>query len=314
MKKGYIISIGSINKDIQVKAERWPEKGETLLVTDLITLGGGKAANRAFLASKFGAPSYLFGRIGDDKEADEVIHSLNEVGVNFEHVKKVKGKRTGLSIIIVRKDGNKTILLSLNANECWGKEGLDETEEVLNNSPQGSVLTIDLEAPEEIVERALEVAHKAEIKVVLDPSPADRFKNGYYKFIDFITPNTAEAKLITGVEIKNKEDAIYACKKMIQNGAKNALVKMGEKGYAMIFDEKEETIPAPRVQVIDTTGAGDAFSGGLAFSLWHGDNNLRAIKFAATASAIAVEKYGSQTAYPDLTAVEEKMNQTYFRS
>lgn len=307
MKKGLIISLGSINKDIQVRTDHWPEPGETVMAKDLLTIGGGKAANRAFLASKLGAPSLLLARVGDDNEAEEALQSLKEIGVNLEHVKRLPGQRTGLSMIVVRADGNKSILLVANANENWEQEGPANVIKVISEAPEGSVLAVDLEIPASVVQQALEAATKKGFKIILDPSPTKNFKNEYYAWTDFITPNISEAESLVGFQIKNTDDGFQACEAFLKKGARHALVKMGDKGYVMISNGRKEFLPSPQVQVKDTTGAGDAFAGAFAFAIWEGQEANDALRFAAAASSLAVETYGSQPAYPDRKVIEDKI-------
>jgi ribokinase len=307
MSKGLIISLGSINKDIQVRANRWPEPGETLLVKDLLTTGGGKAANRAYFIAKLGAPSVLLGRVGDDSEAGEALRSLEEAGVNLEHVKRLPGQRTGLAMVVVRPDGDKTILLAANANENWESEGSERAEQVLLEAPEGSVLVLDLEAPAAVVKRALEAAKERGFTVIMDPSPTGNLLDKYWTLTDFIAPNLSEAESLVGFEIKNKEDGFRACEAMLKKGVRHAIVKMGSKGYLMMTNEHREHFPAPDVQMVDTTGAGDAFAGAFAFAIWEGQEAKNAFHFAAVASSLAVEAYGSQPAYPDKKTIKNKL-------
>lgn len=312
MTKGKIISIGSINKDIQVRSQRWPEIGETLPVTDLLTLGGGKGANRAFITQKFNAPTMLIGRVGDDREGEEILQPLKELGVDVAQVKKMEGQRSGISMIIVDEDGNKTIMLAQNANNHWEKEAPDHVESLILNAPDNSLLALDLEVPGEVVEKAIKAARKRGFIVILDPSPADSFKEEYLSLVDYIIPNSSEAEGISGQEINDKEDAFQACEIFAKKGAKNIIIKLGDKGYVMMCEGKKDQLSAPEAKVVDTTGAGDAFAGGLAYALWEGRDQLEALKFAVVVSAIAIETYGSQTAYPTKEDVEKRLSNTSF--
>ncbi|WP_162052604.1 ribokinase [Pontibacter pamirensis] len=307
MKQALIISLGSINKDIQVRTERWPEPGETLLAEDYMTLGGGKAANRAYLVRQLGAPSLLLARTGDDQEAKEALQPLKETGVNLEHVKQLQGQRTGLSMVVVRADGKKTIILSANANQNWEQEGPDLVEQVISEAPKGSVLAIDLEIPAAVAGKAMQTAKKKNIQVVLDPSPTHALKAEYFELADFLTPNKSEAESIVGFEIKNKDDGFHACEAIQEKGARNVIIKLGKDGYVMLSDNEQHFVPAPDVQVTDTTGAGDAFAGALAFAIWEKQDAISALRFAVTASSLATETYGSQPAYPDRATIENKM-------
>ncbi|MFD2999441.1 ribokinase [Pontibacter toksunensis] len=307
MKEALILSLGSINKDIQVRTERWPEPGETLLAQEFMTLGGGKAANRAFLARKLGAPALLLARTGDDHEAKGALRPLEEIGVNLEHVKPIQGEHTGLSMIVVRSDGKKTIILSANVNQNWEQEGPELVKQAISEAPNNSVLSVDLEIPAVVVKQALKAAKKRGFTVVLDPSPTDALEEEYYETADFLTPNKSEAEAIVGFKIKNKEDGFRACKAIQEKGARNVIIKLGKEGYVMLSEDEQHFVPAPNVAVTDTTGAGDAFAGALTFALWDGQEASDALRFAVTASSLATETYGSQPAYPDKATIERKM-------
>ncbi|MCC9138330.1 ribokinase [Pontibacter silvestris] len=305
--KGILLSLGSVNKDIQVRADRWPEPDETLMAKDLLTISGGKAANRAYIASKLGAPSILLARLGDDNEAEEALGPLREIGVNLDHTKRLQNQRTGLAMITVRPDGKKTIIAAGNANSNWEAGSADEVERVILEAPSNSVLTLDLEIPASVVKKALEAARKRDFWVVFDPSPTSQVKEEYYELADFMTPDLTEAERLVGFNIETKEDGFNACEAILKKGARHALLKMGDKGYIMITDGKSTHLPAPDVQVTDTTGAGDAFAGAFGFALWDGQTPADAMRFAAVASSLAVETYGSQPAYPDRNAIENKL-------
>lgn len=309
MEKGLILSLGSINKDIQVRADRWPEPGETLEVKDLLTLGGGKAANRAYLSGRLGAPTLLLGRLGQDPEADEVLQGLQQWGVNLEQVRRLPGQRTGLALVVVRPDGDKTILEAPNANQHWEPEGPDRVAQVIAGAPENSILTLDLEVPGPVVRRALEAAREKKLRVLLDPSPADRLDDACYQLADLLTPNTSEAARMVGFPVESPEDGFRACRKILERGARQALVKLGSQGYVMILEGREKHLPAPPAKVVDTTGGGDAFISALAFALWEGQPLEEAIGFGAAASSLAVAGYGAQSSYPDRAAIEAKIRE-----
>ncbi len=148
MEEPTLLAVGSINMDVQVRTDRWPDEGETLLARDFLMTGGGKAANVAFLARRPGRSARLFGHVGHDVLADEALRSLEDAGVDLGGVRRVEGSATALSMIVVRPDGEKTIILAPNANDA------DGVAEAIGSAPAGSVLVVDLEVPEDVVRRA----------------------------------------------------------------------------------------------------------------------------------------------------------------
>lgn len=307
MSKGLIICLGSINKDIQVRTDRWPASGEDIQARDLLTLSGGKAANRAYCVCKLGGPALLLARTGADAEAEEVLRPLRDIGVQLAHVKQLAGQRTGHALIGVGPGGEKTTLAAANANQAWEPEGPEQIARVIAQAPKGSVLTLDLQIPAPVAWRALEAARQANFRIILDPSPASQLKAAYYPFADFLTPNLSEAQAMTGLRINSPADAFRAGEAMLARGAGHALVKLGAEGYVLVSPDQRTYIPAPRVRVVDTTGAGDAFAGALAFALWEGQDQIRAFGFAIAASSLAVETYGAQPAYPDRERLAQKL-------
>lgn len=211
MEQPTLLAVGSINMDVQVRTDRWPDPGETLLARDFLMTGGGKAANVAFLARRLGRPARLFGHVGDDVLADQALRSLERAGVDLAGVTRVEGVATALSMIVVRPDGEKAIILAPNANDAWNDDDADAVAAAIGNAPQGSVLVVDLEVPEDVVRRAVEAARRAArehgFRVVLDPSPADRMPDDLYALVDVITPNPSEARTLTGIEIRSAGDA-----------------------------------------------------------------------------------------------------------
>lgn len=299
-----IFCLGSANVDLQVRTERWPGPSETLPVSDFLMVGGGKAANTAFLGSQLGAPTVLLARVGDDLFADEALRPLARAGVDLEHTRRVPGSATGVAMIAVRPDGQKTILLAENANDRWEPGAIAEVERVISAATAGSVLVMDLEVPAEVVWAALRAARAQGLRVVLDPSPADRYEARYDSLVEFLTPNAGEAERLSGSAVRCLDDAFGAGRRLCDQGVEHVLVKMGAAGCALVNEEGERHFPAPAVDPVDTTGAGDAFAGGLAFALWEGKEDADAVRFAVAVSALATTRYGSQAAYPERAAID----------
>jgi ribokinase len=299
-----LLALGSINVDFQVRADRWPEPGETMFTHDMLRAGGGKAANRAFLARRLGVPARLFGRIGDDDLAGDALRGLGTYGVDVTQVQAVPGCSTGVAMIIVRPDGDKTILLAPNANAVWRAGEADEVAAAVSAAPAGSVLTVDLEVPAEVVVAAVRAAHERGMLVVLDPSPAERMPDALYGLVDFITPNPGETRTLTGVSVEAAADARRAGETLCERGVTTACVKLPDGGCVVVRGDLRETFDAPKTEVVDKTGAGDAFAGALGVALRDRQELQPAVRFAVAAASLAVTGYGSQAAYPDRGRLE----------
>jgi ribokinase len=304
MTKAHIISLGSINVDFQVRVKRHPERGETLLAEDYLMASGGKGANVAFIARRLGVEARLLARLGSDLLAEEALRPLRQIGVDLDLTKRVEDQSTGTSLIVVQPDGNKTIILATNANEAWIWADTDEVATAIRQAPAGSVLVTDLEISIDVVRQALTTAREHEVRTVLDPSPAERMVSEIYPFVDYITPNPAEVEQLTGIRVQSPEDGLRAGHALLERGVGTVLVKFSG-GCTVVSREFQEYFPAPQVQVVDKTGAGDAFAGALAVALLQGKAKSEVAQFAVAAAALAVTRYGSQASYPTQTEIEQ---------
>lgn len=310
MTERHIISLGSVNVDFQVRAQRWPESGETLMADEYLMVGGGKGANVAFLARRLGVDARLLARVGDDALAEEALRPLRRMGVDLDATRKAAGQATGTAFITVRPNGEKGIILAANANGAWTPADYGEIAVMVREAPPGSVLVADLEVPLDIAREALATARQHGLRTVLDPSPAGRMTAELYPLADYLTPNPPEAAQLTGIEARSPEDALRAGRVLRERGVGTALVKLEAGGCVIVNRELQEHLPAPPVPVVDKTGAGDAFAGGLAVALLKGRSDREAARFAVASAALAVTRYGSQASYPDLAEVERLLEAT----
>jgi ribokinase len=303
-KSGVILALGSINADFQLRVARRPEISETLVGRDFVRLGGGKAANVAFFARRLGCPVTLFGCVGDDDLAEQALRPLREAGVDLSGVHRAQGS-TGVAMIMVPPDGNKGIVLATNANELWTDAMTDQMQAEIEAAPEGSVLAVDCEAPEKVVERAVAAANRRDFAVVLDPSPAERVDRDLLARASAITPNPAEAGQILDREVQGPDAAREAGEALLKSGAGAACMKLSEGGCILVSTDGSWELGSFPVDVVDTTGAGDAFAGALAVGLLRGLSLCEAARLAVAASHLAVGGYGSRAALPDSAELEQ---------
>lgn len=305
--KGLVLSLGSINADFQVRVERRPQPSETLEAADFVRLSGGKAANVSYFARLLDLPSSLMGHVGDDDLAEQALAPLREVGVDIDEVKKIPGQSTGVSMITVPPDGKKGIVLASNANRAWSRAEVDQVVEKVYAASSEAVLVLDCEVPVFVLEQAAAAAKEKGIKVIIDPSPADKVTDALIAMADFITPNAGEARKLTRITCEDFDSAACAGDKLIELGAKAACIKLSDGGCVFVRQEEcLHIVPTP-VEVNDTTGAGDAFAGALAVALTEQKSDIDAVRFAVAASHLAVTGYGSQTALPKRGEIEDLM-------
>lgn len=301
---GRVISLGGINVDLEVRLPRHAETGETLIAEQFLMHGGGKAANVAYCAARLGANCLLVGRVGSDPLKEEALGPLRAVGVDVSHVNTVPGQSTGVALLILEPDGGNTVLVASNANAIWTTEAAASLDDLFKQEGPGSVLVVDLEAPIDIIRRAMRLARGRGLVTVVDPAPASRMPADIYDLADYLTPNDLEAGMLAGMAVKTIDDASRAGRALAERGAGRVLVKMGAEGCVLVSRDAARHLAGFKVPVVDTTGAGDAFAGGVAVGLVEGLKPEEAARLAVATSALSVTKLGCQTSYPSRAEVE----------
>jgi ribokinase len=302
-----IISLGSINADFQVRAERWAEAGHDFLVTDFMRFGGGKAANVAYAARRLGSPVMLIGHVGDDDLAEQALNPLRQLPLDLRFVSCVRGMATGFVTIVVTPDGKKTMIAAHNANDVWTEKEAANAASGVAKAAAGSILVADCAISIDPVERAARAAVLRKFPIILDPSPAERVPDRLFPLVEFVTPNPVEAQQLTGIAVQSIEDALRAGRALISRGTKVALMKMPQGGCVTVTADSATAIRPTPVKVVDTTGAGDVFAGAFAVALLEWRGLLDAVRFAVAAAHVSVTRYGAQASYPDRIEIEEML-------
>ena len=300
-----ILSLGSVNADFQMRIDRRPEISETLVAHDFVRMGGGKAANVAYLARLLGRDAVLLGRVGRDDLAQQALAPLHEAGVDLVHVDQVEGQSTAVSVITVPPDGRKGIVLAPGANDAWQKDDIAGLEAVIAAAPKGSVLVLDCEVPAIIAEAAARAARAQGVRTVLDPSPAERVGDALLACAEVVLPNPGEAEALTGIAVDDPSSARRAAGALRERGCAAACVKLPQGGCVVASDDRLCHVTVDAVDVVDTTGAGDAFAGAMAVALSEGQDFVAAAAFATAAATHAVTGYGSQPSYPSREDIEK---------
>jgi ribokinase len=286
---GKIVVVGSINADMVFTSSIRPKAGETVLGESFSIIPGGKGANQAVAASKLGAESFMVGCVGKDSNGEFSIDNFNKYNVNTDCVEVISDVPTGVANIVVAEEDNSIIVIP-GSNYKITKAMIDKHKEVILSA---DIVLLQLEIPIEIVEYTAELCKKNNVKVLLNPAPAKRLSESLIENSTYITPNEHEIKIILG---KKSEDEIEALLKQYPN---KIIVTMGSEGVKY-FDEEIKTIPAFKIDVVDTTGAGDTFCGSLATALVNGKMLPDAISFANKAAALSTTKLGAQSGMPTI--------------
>ncbi|SDN10287.1 ribokinase [Fictibacillus solisalsi] len=281
-----ITVVGSINMDLVTLSEKVPKMGETLLGQEFRTIPGGKGANQAVAAAKLGADVRMVGCVGDDVFGTELLDHLKKQGVDVSHVEQVSGS-TGTATILVSAGDNSIIVVPA-ANHSVTPEFVEKMREAIAGS---DFLLVQLEIPLESVQKAVSIAKENAVKVILNPAPIQELSEELLQQIDYITPNEHELELL----LQGRNQASIQDK---------IIVTKGSEGLTFFQNNEEVNIPSYRVEVKDTTGAGDSFNGGLAVGLSQGLSLQEACKYGNAVAALSTTKLGAQTGMPTREEVE----------
>jgi len=301
MNRPSIVVVGSSNTDLVVKTSRMPQRGETVLGGDLVMVPGGKGANQAVAMSKLGAEVYLVARVGKDLFGDNSLSNLEKEGVNTQFVVQEEEAPSGVALIIVEEQGENTIVVAPGANMRLSPQDVEQAYSVISRA---QALVVQWEIPLESIEWALKLARKAGVMRVVNPAPARKLINPALFAVDVMTPNEKEAGLLTGIEIKDFTSVKRAAEIIHQKGVKKVIITLGIRGALYLTDHEVGIIPAYQVEAVDTTAAGDAFTGGLTFALAEGKSLISAIEYAHAVAAISVTRLGAQPSLPMREEVE----------
>jgi ribokinase len=300
MKK--ILVLGSLNIDLVQRVPRLPQPGETLPGEDLQTFPGGKGANQACAAALLGGQVQMAGCVGNDVFAGRLIQALETAGVDAQLVRSTDAA-TGSAVIFILPNGENSIVISPGANAAVSTDAALAAIETLN---AGDLLLCQLEIPLDVVESTIRLAHEKQIVTLLDPAPARPLPDGLLSAVSILTPNQTEAAILA--ECSNvpadMRDAATCAQQLHMRGAATIIIKMGEQG-CLISNQNGTTVgPGFKVDVIDTTAAGDTFNGALAVALANGENLPAAAAFANAAAALSVTKLGAISSIPSRSEVD----------
>ncbi len=300
--KNKVVVIGSYNTDLTIKTARIPRPGETIIGGIFSEGGGGKGANQAVAAARAGALVNFVARVGNDVLGKKGVQSLTDEGIDTRFIFYDPKVPTGVAFIVVDDKGENSIVVASGANALLS---VNDIEKVQNEIVSADVLLVQLESPLDSIYAAIKIAHQNGTKVILNPAPARPLDNSLLKEIDIITPNKVEVEMITGIKVTDDESLCAAVKKFNELGIKNVIITLGSKGVFLGLPSITALIPSYKVNAIDSTGAGDVFSGALAAFIANGMDIETAARMAIASASISVTRMGALNSAPNRTEIEE---------
>jgi ribokinase len=286
--------------DLVARAPHVPAPGETVLGRDFSTIPGGKGANQAVAVARLGAASRMIGRVGDDDFGRRLLDGLAASGVDTDAVRITPHTPSGIAMIVVEDAGENAITVASGANFQVTPDDVDAAETLLRRA---AICLIQLELPVATVCHTIRVCRRHGVQTLLDPAPApqDEIPDELFQ-ADIISPNESEAAILTGLPARSDPSAIAEA--LHRRGCSSVVLKLGERGAWVSAGSQRGPVPGFRIDAVDTTAAGDAFTAALAVCLAAGQNLLTASRFANAAGALACTRLGAQLSMPTREEVE----------
>lgn len=304
MKK--ICVLGSLNIDMTISVPHFNQPGESLTGTGLGIYTGGKGGNQSIASARLGADVGMIGCLGSDANGGMYRDLLASEGVDVAGVAITQLVPSGTAFIEVVPSGENRIAVAQGANDVLNAELVGQAEAVIAAS---DIFMCQLENPMEAILEGLRLASKHGCTVILDPAPARPLEDSVLALCDYMTPNETELEILTGMPVDTIEQAEAAAKTLIARGARAVINKRGGAGALLVTAEGSQMYPGFRVNVVDTTAAGDSFNAGFGVGLARGYAVSEAIRLANAVGALSTTKAGSQAAMPRQAEVEALMAQ-----
>jgi ribokinase len=299
---GKIVILGVFVADTAYRADRAPRMGETILGNSFKLGPGGKGSNQAVAAARSGGEVHFISRLGRDTFAEMALKTWADAGV-IPEISQHDDSYTGAAYIFVEEStGNNAIII------CPGVAGTISTEDIEARDAliaSASVFVTQLEQPMAAARRGLEIARAGGARTILNPAPAAPLDPAMLALCDYLTPNETETEALTGLPVTSVDEAATAAEKLLSQGIGAAVITLGENG--VLYRDAGQTVHIPAISagpVVETTGAGDAFTGGFATALAEGMDPVAAIRFGCATAGISVTRPGTAPSMPSRAEIE----------
>jgi ribokinase len=291
-----IAVVGSANIDLTTFADRFPKPGETIFGQRFDLGFGGKGANQAVAARLCGADVFMIARVGSDLFGPATIENFKKLGIDTTHVKQVEGLSSGVAPIFVEPNGQNRILVVKGANDALKAADVDAAAETLKAA---DCIVLQFEIPLETVYYTVAFARKHGIRCILNPAPGQPVEMRALTDLDYFVPNESEAEAITGVVVRNVEDAKKCAEKLVTGGIRRVIITLGAHGCLLAGRGISEHLPSFAVKSVDSSGAGDAFIGSFAVFLGEGLPEHEAARRANLYAGLSTTGIGTQKSFYD---------------
>ena len=289
-----IVVIGSANADLVATSRHIPAPGETVLGDSFRIVAGGKGANQAVAAARLGGRVAFVGRVGDDAFGRTLAQGLQDAHVDCTHLQSTSGVETGVALIVISNAGENAICVVAGANRHLTPADIDAAEETI---AAARVCLLQLEIPLETALHTIALARRLGVETILDPAPAPAAAPAGLFHVDILSPNQSEAVQLLGADYAPGDPSDVA-QALRQRGGRTIVLKRGADGAYLSSGSIKTSVPGFRVDAVDTTAAGDAFTAALGVARVEGMSLESAVRFANAAGALACTKLGAQPALP----------------
>jgi ribokinase len=304
---GKIVVFGSFVVDLASRADHLPRPAETVIGSSFALGPGGKGSNQGVAAHRAGADVSMITKVGDDVFGKVALDFYKSEGMKTDLIFVDKEKETGTALIMVDENTAQNQILVVSG--ACGNINDEDIERATPTIKNAQIILMQLEVNLDANWKVLDIAHKNGVKVVLNTAPAQKVEDEILAKVNVLTPNEVEASILSGVEVVTMDDARRAAEVFQKKGVEEVVITMGAQGAYVRSGSRELIVPRLNVEAIDTTGAGDAFNGGLVTALAEGKDLFAAAEFANVVGALSVTKKGTAPAMPfrkDIDAFMQK--------
>ena len=302
-KRPRIAVVGSANIDLTTFTGQFPKPGETIFGQKFDLGFGGKGANQAVASRLCGADVFMVARVGSDLFGPATIENFKKLGIDATEVKQIEGLSSGVAPIFVDPNGQNRILVVKGANDALKPADVDAAADTLKSV---DCIVLQFEIPVETVYYTVGFAKKHGIRCIVNPAPAQPVDMQALKGLDYFVPNESEAETITGMPVRNVDDAKKCAAKLLEGGIRRVILTLGANGSLLARAEGMEHVPAFPVKAVDSTGAGDAFIGSFAVFLAEGATEAEAVRRANLYAGLSTTGVGTQKSFYDRARYDEE--------